>query len=103
MPGRTAAQLSRTPGEWKERQQEERRAILAALLRELEAARRRGDPWYQWVERRHRGEHLHGATDEKGRLIACPAPGCDHGRGTANGHPPLGGRGRTAEPRHTNG
>jgi hypothetical protein len=92
VPGRSAEQLSRSPGDYRDHKQEERRRILAALLAELERARHQGAPWYRWIEWRSRGEHRHELMDEHGRAIACPVAGCDAVRGAANPHPALGGR-----------
>jgi hypothetical protein len=99
VPARSSAQLSRSPGQWKDHQAEERRRNLAALTAELERARRRGDPWYVWLEQRHRGEHHHDLTDENGRAIACPVGGCDAVRGSELPHLPNGGRSSRREPR----
>lgn len=74
---RSASQLTRSPGEWSEYQQAERRRILRELRSELELARDRREPWLAWLEARRDGIHLHELRRESGESIACPVAGCD--------------------------
>lgn len=70
-----APQPEGRPGpEWAQRQ---RADIRAAVGRTIAAARRHGEPWVDWLDKRARGEHDHDATRSDGTPAACPAPGCD--------------------------
>jgi hypothetical protein len=81
---RSAKQISSTVSEWHDAQRREREAHLAILTGMLRRARETHEPWYEWVLARSRGEHLHGAMDERGRTVACPS--CDAMCGTSNPH-----------------
>ncbi len=83
---RAAEQLTRTVGEYRDFKAAERQRILRELTAELRRARERNAPWYLWLIDRANGTHRHGLRDEDSRLVACPVPGCDHGRGEANPH-----------------
>lgn len=83
---RSSEQIKRTPAEWADHKAGIRSHALVELLRELGAARARGEEWIEWLADRAARRHRHGLRDELGRLVACPAPGCDHGRGDANPH-----------------
>ena len=47
---------------------------LPAALRALAAGR--GEPWYEWIVKRQRGEHDHAAVRSNGKRAACPVYGC---------------------------
>jgi hypothetical protein len=46
---RSAAQIERTTGEWRDHAKEERERTLRALLAELDRAFRERAEWYMWV------------------------------------------------------
>lgn len=46
---RSAAQLSRLPGEWKDAQAAERQNVLRELLVLMRRARDERAEWYQWI------------------------------------------------------
>jgi hypothetical protein len=93
---RGRAQLERTPRQFIDHQQAERRATLRALTDELRRARERNEPWYLWLKWRAEGVHRHDLLDEQGRAIACPVAGCDAVRGCTEPHrlPPRSSRSR---------
>jgi len=95
---RSAEQISRTASEWHDAQRAERENILRQLLAELRRARETNAPWYTWVVARRQGEHKHGLTDEQGRTVACPVPGCDHHRGCPSPHRTESARGPKSAP-----
>jgi hypothetical protein len=73
---RSAAQITTTVDEYRELKERAQWQAARELTRLLERARRRGDEWYLWVERRERRQHAHDMRRADGKPAACPVPGC---------------------------